>query len=81
VGAAGRLLAKRGLTNQVGVEVERLLQAFTTTPKLEPSPPTTLTPELDAMWAWYREWSQLLRLDLDDGRLLRGLGLTSTRRS
>jgi hypothetical protein len=33
------------------------------------------------MWAWYREWSQLLRLDLDDGRLLRGLGLTSTRRS
>ena len=36
--------------------------------------------ELEAMWAWYREWSQILRLELDDRRLLRGMGLASPRR-
>ena len=81
--AARRLLAKRGLTDQVVAEAERLVQSALVLGKPRPQTPhaSTLTPELDAMWAWYREWSQLLRLDLDDGRLLRGLGLTSTRRS
>jgi hypothetical protein len=80
---ARRLLAKRGLTEQVLAEAERLIRALGTLPKPAKAPPhaSTLTTELDAMWAWYREWSRLLRLDLDDGRLLRGLGLTSTRRS
>jgi hypothetical protein len=33
------------------------------------------------MWAYYREWSRILRLEIQDRRLLRELGLVSTRRA
>lgn len=33
------------------------------------------------MWDWYREWSQIARAAVKDGRLLIQLGLLSTGRS
>ena len=78
---ARRLLARRGLTDEVVGDARRLLDAL----KAPPLPPAELPPsdraaELEAMWAWYREWSQILRAELDDGRLLRSICFASPRR-
>ena len=77
---ARRLLARRGLTAQVVGEAQAHLDAIQTVPQPAVVPPVARARELDTVWAWYREWSRILRTELEDGRLLRGIGLTPARR-
>ncbi len=78
---ARRLLARRGLTAGVVAVAQQLIERIQTIPEPAAQPPSSdRSEELEAMWAWYREWSQLVRTELHDGRLLRGLGLSATHR-
>lgn len=79
---ARELLLRRGFTPLVITAATQLLeQAGTVAP--EATPHETMNSEdsaaaEDAVWAWYREWSQILRVEITDGRLLRELGLART---
>jgi hypothetical protein len=70
---ARELLAERGLTTAVVQEARRLLPNASPLPSLPP-PTSRRAPTLDALWAWYLEWSQTARATIHDRRLLRVLG-------
>lgn len=76
------LLTRRGLVPAVISEATKLLeQSGMPEPTMQqPAPfdPAAAQAAEDAMWAWYREWSQILRVEITDGRVLRELGLTRT---
>jgi len=85
VGAAGeqavRLLAKRGLTQEVLADVEATL-AEVVQPR-EPLGATTSAAARErseqAMWSWYLEWSGIARVAITDRNLLRVLGFLKSK--
>ncbi len=88
---AVKLLAERGLTPEVVGDLRALITKFTspdfdiTAPGQQQQMPDT-TPDIeqaiDRLWAWYLEWGQVARSQIDDGRLLRQAGfLSGDRRS
>jgi len=80
---ARALLARRGLTDAVIAEARAELARLNTqsAPQQPALDPEAVAAAEAAMWAYYREWSRILRLELRDRRLLRELGLISVRRA
>lgn len=75
---ARELLVRRGLTEEVLAEGERLLKAAQQLPSDAPlpPPPTQNVDEAEAeMWNWYLEWSQIARAVITEPRLMNHLGL------
>src|SRR5690606_24103354 len=71
---------KRGLTPALVGDIEALLARLPALQRnaapLGPTPEERQAAE-DAMWGWYLEWSQIARVAIRDGRLLRQLGFSS----
>lgn len=77
---ARALLKERGLTKAALDEVRGLLEQAATIGDFSDLPDLgEVAAEQEraetAMWEWYREWSQIARLSVKDGRLLQQLGL------
>lgn len=82
--AARALLEERGLTDEVIAPVADALDQLDSFAAPVPVASTeTSAADLkaaeDAMWAWYVEWSGMARRDIDDGNILRALGLGKRR--
>jgi len=71
---ARSLLTRRGLTSEVIDEARTLLRETTRLPMALPLVPKRRKPTLDSLWSWYREWSRIARVVIQDRRLLRSLG-------
>jgi hypothetical protein len=74
--AARALLATRGFTAQVVAETRALLASIG---EMESVPPAPVEPDArkvaeDALWAWYLEWSAIVRSSVTDRSALRRLG-------
>lgn len=70
------LLAERGFSAAVLEEGENLLQKIA---EFKPAPVKAFDPEeeardIDKLWAWYLEWSEIARNVIVDRRVLRSLG-------
>jgi hypothetical protein len=75
------ILRSRGLTDEVLGHAETLLKRLG---EVDLKTETVRDPEAEyarrkeaenSMWSWYREWSTIARKAINDGNLLRGLGL------
>jgi len=73
---AVKLLARRGLTEEVIAEAEALLAKVESLPELEEDEEdgTDRTEAEQAAWAWYLEWSTIARQAIIDRNALRELG-------
>lgn len=73
--AARELLRVRGLNEARIAEARELLHRCTTLQAPAPAMPgPTRAAELDAVWAFYLEWSEVARTVVKEPRLLRKLG-------
>ncbi len=75
--AAIALLAKRGLTEEVIGDAEQMLKRLESRqqrPNAPPPDPAERAAAEAAMWAWYLEWSTIVRQAITDRRLLRVMG-------
>lgn len=78
---ARKLLAERGLTEDRVRAAEALLTSLSTIVE-EPLADVPRDEQLaaeEALWAWYLEWSEIARVAIRDGRLLRTLGFLQRR--
>jgi hypothetical protein len=73
--AAAQLLEKRGLDEETLAQAEAMLGELRTDPEaLEPAPTVDQAAAVEAMWAWYLEWSSIARQAIQNRNLLRALG-------
>ena len=77
------LLRQRGLTRSVVAQARALLEGIVRDPAPVPAPRVSAE-ELEQaereLWEWYLEWSQISRVAIQDGQLLRRLGFRRGRR-
>jgi hypothetical protein len=83
--AARALLLRRGLSDAVLDEADAMLAVSRTLPPATEPPRARATDEEaraaeDAVWAWYREWSDIARATVRDARLLGVLGFSKVGR-
>jgi hypothetical protein len=71
---ARTLLTRRGLTSEVLEQARAWLRETQRAPAVVLLPQSRRKPTLDALWAWYLEWSRIARSVIQDRRLLRALG-------
>ena len=82
--AALALLEERGVTEGVLSVARALLDGLEVNPEVPEESPVTqeaLDRAERELWEWYLEWSQIARVAISDGRLLRRLGFRQTRRN
>jgi hypothetical protein len=81
--AARELLTQRGLTQAVIDEAKAMLASMRKMKPpvvVTPPDPEALEQAEAALWSWYRDWSAIARIAIQDRRILASLGFT-TRRS
>jgi hypothetical protein len=79
---ARSLLARRGLSDARLAEGRALLEEMSTlrVAPIREVPAAEQKAAEDALWRWYREWSQIARAAISDRRVLRSLGFLNAKR-